>query len=242
MAYAPPTGNVLDFTWVGKSAYTPPVWNSVSFVFPLVAFTVDIAATIPVVAAQSVNHGTALAGVATIPVTAEMSLTYTGVNVEIDIAAAIPVVAAADAVHGVSASGVASIAVTAGMEAVHGVAASILATVPVTALQSVVHGIALDGIATIPVSASAALVHERYELRGEVRLNGILVNRRVRAYLRSSGALLGESDTVIGKFKVPAGFAPVECYVTPIDLSSDATDWLPPTANRITSVLAMDTA
>lgn len=82
----------------------------------------------------------------------------------------------------------------------------------------------------------------RYELRGEVRLSGILVNRRVRAYSRATGALLGEADTVVGRFHVPAGFAAAECYVTPIDLTEGANDWLPPTANRITSVLADDTA
>lgn len=83
-------------------------------------------------------------------------------------------------------------------------------------------------------------IHARYELRGEVREGGVLVNRRVRAYLRSTGALVGEADTVVGKFNVPATSA-AEHYITPIDLSEFAADWLPPTANRIVPVLAFDT-
>lgn len=75
-----------------------------------------------------------------------------------------------------------------------------------------------------------------------MRLSGILVNRRVRAYSRASGSLLGEADTVIGKFRVPTGFVPTECYITPIDLDASATDWLATTANRITSELASGSA
>lgn len=92
------------------------------------------------------------------------------------------------------------------------------------------------------ITGLAPAQHPRHELRGEVRLGGVLVNRRVRAYARDTGALLGEADTVAGKFRVHAGFAAIECYATPIDLSPGATDWLPPTANRILAVLASDTA
>jgi len=49
-------------------------------------------------------------------------------------------------------------------------------------------------------------------------------------------------DTVIGKFRLHTGFTPAEHYITPIDLAEGATDWSPPTANRIVSVLALDTA
>lgn len=203
---------------------------------------IDIAATIPVAAAQSLAHGLALDGVASVPVTAAMGLEYTTVDIDIDVAASVTVTAAANVVQGVAVAGVASIPVTADLSAAHGVSVAAVATVPVTALQSVVHGVALDGIAAISLSAASDITVERYELRGEVRLSGVLVNRRVRAYLRSSGALLGEADTSVGRFRVHTGFAPVECYVTPIDMSEGATDWLPPTANRITSVLADDTA
>jgi len=98
------------------------------------------------------------------------------------------------------------------------------------------------GAAAIPITAAGAAVHQRYELRGEVRLGGVLVNRRVRAYSRDTGELLGQADTVAGKFRVHAGFAAIECYAVPIHLDAAATDWLPPTANRILAVLASDTA
>lgn len=92
-----------------------------------------------------------------------------------------------------------------------------------------------------PLGAPAAVgTVVRYELRGEVRDQGVLVNRRVRAYLRETGALVGESDTVAGQFAVPVGFAADEYYVLPIDLGSAAADFSPPCANRVASVLAMD--
>lgn len=176
------------------------------------------------------------------PVTASMDLDYTAIDVDIDVAASVPVTATFDAVHGVATDGIATVPVTADLSAAHGVALSATAVIEVVALQDLAHGVALDSIASVALAAAANIEVERYELRGEVRLAGVLVNRRVRAYLRSSGALLGESDTAVGRFRVHTGFAPAECYVTPIDMTEGATDWLPPTANRITSVLAMDTA
>ncbi|MCM2310296.1 MAG: hypothetical protein NDI84_02735 [Steroidobacteraceae bacterium] len=82
----------------------------------------------------------------------------------------------------------------------------------------------------------------RYELRGEVRDQGVLVNRRVRAYRRSNGALIAEVDTVGGLFALPVGFSPAEYYLVPVNLDPAATDYAPPCANRVTSVLAMDAA
>ena len=102
------------------------------------------------------------------------------------------------------------------------------------------HGVAGAGSVVFDFVPAAVAAHPRYELRGEVRLAGVLVNRRVRAYLRSTGAMVGEADTTAGRFAVHAGFAPAEHTVTPIDLSDDATDWQPPTANRVLSVLAED--
>ena len=94
----------------------------------------------------------------------------------------------------------------------------------------------------VPVVGACSAVHLRYELRGEVRVGGVLVNRRVRAYLRDTGALVSQGDTTAGRFALPAGFDEAEHYVVPIDLAPGATDWLPPAANRIVSVLAMDEA
>lgn len=80
----------------------------------------------------------------------------------------------------------------------------------------------------------------RYELRGEVRDQGVLVNRTVRVYRRDTGALTAEGDTVSGAFAIHAGFAAGEYYLVPINLDPAATDFAPPCANRVTSVLAMD--
>lgn len=132
------------------------------------------------------------------------------------------------------------IAVSAALSGSHGVAVSAAAAVDVRATQSVAHGVCGDSAATVALVAAVDITVLRYEVRGEVRDGGVLVNRRVRAYLRSSGALLGENDTVAGRFKVHAGFAAVECYITPIDLSDTASDWLPPTANRVFAALASD--
>lgn len=80
----------------------------------------------------------------------------------------------------------------------------------------------------------------RYRLAGEVRINGVLVDRRVRAYRRSDGALVAQGDTVAGAFDLHVGFAADEYTVIPIDLASGATDYTPPAANRVLSVLAQD--
>lgn len=80
----------------------------------------------------------------------------------------------------------------------------------------------------------------RYELRGEVRDDGALVNRTVRAYRRDTGALAGSVETEMGRFVIPVGFGPDEYVVIPIDLSPAAADFAPPCANRVLSVLAQD--
>lgn len=86
------------------------------------------------------------------------------------------------------------------------------------------------------LTGTATAQHPRYEVRGQVRLAGVAVERRVRAYGRDVGELLGQGDTVGGFFNVHTGFAAIECTVLPIDLSADATDYEPPAANRVWSV------
>ena len=240
MSYTPPTPP--DFSFVGALAYTPPASTVVAFSWAPTDATIDIAASIPVVAAQAAAHGIGLDSVASVPVTADMALEHTAIDVDITLLATVPVTAAFDIAHGVVADSVASIPITAELAAVHGVALAATAVIAVTALQNIAHGVAVDGIASVALAAAASIEVERYELRGEVRLGGVLVNRRVRAYQRLSGAMIGEVDTVIGKFALHTGFEPMECYITPIDLTEGATDWSPPTANRIMSVLALDTA
>ena len=79
-------------------------------------------------------------------------------------------------------------------------------------------------------------------MRGEVRLTegGLLVQRRVRVYSRETGALVGQGDSVGGYFRVPCDLNSAEYVILPIDLSESATDFAPPVANRVTSVLARD--
>jgi hypothetical protein len=102
------------------------------------------------------------------------------------------------------------------------------------------HGITGEGAATLSFTPAGAGMHPRYELRGQVLDGGTLVDRRVRAYRRSTGALAHEVDTVAGQFTIAAGFALDEFYLVPIDLSSTAEDWAPPVANRVLSVLKVD--
>lgn len=103
---------------------------------------------------------------------------------------------------------------------------------------AVVRGAARVGGPRGRILAHATVV--RFELRGIVRNQGVLVERRVRAYDRVTGALVGEADTAGGVFAIHTGFEPAEYVVLPIDLSESATDYAPPAANRVLSVLAQD--
>lgn len=114
-------------------------------------------------------------------------------------------------------------------------------TVTFSAEGAGAHGVAGAGAATITFSAAGVGVVERYELRGEVRLTGILVNRLVRAYRRDTGDLVGEASTIAGRFRIHTGFVAREHVIIPIDTDDAAADWAPPCANRVLSVLAQDT-
>lgn len=159
-------------------------------------------------------------------------------------AGVIPVTADGVATHTGPVAGVGAGAIdcTASGAGAHGVAGVGAGAINCTAAGTAAHGVSGEAFGVIPLSCAGTAIHERYELRGEVREGGVLVNRRVRAYLRSTGALVGESDTVVGKFNVNAGFSQAEHYVIPIDLGEFASDWLPPAANRILPVLAYDLA
>lgn len=85
--------------------------------------------------------------------------------------------------------------------------------------------------------------HLRYEIRGAVRREGVPLARRVRCYDLATGDLLGQADTVAGKYRVPAGLdADRLCTLIPIDLDEGAADWRPVAANRVPVVLADDSA
>jgi hypothetical protein len=104
------------------------------------------------------------------------------------------------------------------------------------------HGVAGLGAPTMPFLPVGAGIVERYELIGEVRTQGVLVNRQVRAYRRDTGELVGNMATTLGRFKMHAGFSAIEHYLVPIDLDTLAEDFNPPCNNRIISVLAQDSA
>lgn len=136
--------------------------------------------------------------------------------------------------------GAVTLQVDATASASHGVRGTGDVELGVETVGGAAHGIAGDGASTLTLTADATTTHARYELRGEVRQAGVLVNRRVRVYLRDSGAMLGEVDTTVGRFSMHAGFAPAEHYIVPIHLDDAAVDWTPPVANRVLSVLAQD--
>lgn len=158
--------------------------------------------------------------------------------------------AAPDAVEGTAAATVTTISIDgaalAAFGAVTGSAAGTFAALTVGGVAVAVTGAAGTASGAIPFalvfSGAIAALHPRYELRGQVRLAGVPVERRVRAYARSTGVLLGQGDTTGGFFRIAAGFAEIECTVLPIDLDAGATDYEPPTANRVLCVLAEDGA
>lgn len=124
----------------------------------------------------------------------------------------------------------------------HGVSFAGSPEVPaINCTGQVAHGVSFTGAPTIaPLAAVGALLHPRYSVKGEVRNAGVLVNRTVRAYLRDTGELVGSQFTSVGRFDIHTGFAEHEYYVMPIDLDSGADDFIPPVANRVLSVLAVD--
>ena len=139
-------------------------------------------------------------------------------------------------------AGAGVLVITGAATAAHGIAGAAAGALAFTGSATAAHGISATGAGAIGFTGACVAVHLRYEVRGEVRLGGILVNRRVRCYKRSTGELTGQADTVAGRYRVHAGFDDAEVTTMAIDLAEGATDWIPPTANRLVPVLADDTA
>lgn len=112
--------------------------------------------------------------------------------------------------------------------------------VGVDAFAAGAHGVGGAALAHLSIGSAAAGQVARYEVRGIVRDGAALVDRRVRVYLRSSGELVAQADTVSGAFRIPVGAEAGEYTIVPIDMTGDATDWSPPCANRVVSVLVVD--
>jgi hypothetical protein len=106
------------------------------------------------------------------------------------------------------------------------------------------HGIRGTGAATLAaLVASGTAIHYRYELRGTVKLNDILVPRQVRIYRRSTGELAATVDATFGTWKTHVSLDPAEeFYAVAIDTGADAVDFAPPISNRLTGCLADDNA
>ena len=225
MSYTWPDPDDIAISWAGDDAYSFPADPGaleISFGEQQGA-TGTGAGEIDVSGSGQASHGVRGAG------SGEADITGSGAGL-----------AGVETVVGV-ASGEADI--TGSGEGAHGVLGAATGEADVLGEALARHGVRGAGSGEIDVSGSSAGLHLRYELRGEVRLSGVLVNRRVRAYRRDTGALVGEADTVAGRFRVNAGVGEArEHYLIPIDMSEDATDWLPPAANRIVSVLADDAA
>lgn len=243
MSYTRPSASAADATWLGAAAYTRPAQSAADATWAPAEARVDLVATVPVTAALSLSHGVVAGIAASLPITAALELEHAFAGVVIDVAAQVPVAAAASADVGVSAGLLAAVPIAAALSLAHGVDVAIVASLPITAGAAAAHGVVADAItATLPITAAINFVVPRYEVRGEVRLDGMLVNRRVRCYKRSTGELVGQADTVAGLYRVPVGFDDSEVYATAIHLDDAASDWLPPTANRLIPVLASDTA
>ena len=178
MSYTPPASTAADFTFAG--VYTPPASTAADLSFAPTSYTGVGAVTLDITAAATGAHGVAGAGAVTLEISAAASGEHLSGTVEGDGAVTLDITAAATGAHGVTGTG--------------------SVTLEFSAAAAGAHGEAGQGAATLTFTAAAVGVHERYEVRGEVRQAGVLVNRRVRAYRRDTGALVGEGDTVAGPF------------------------------------------
>lgn len=222
MSYTPPAGNAANFSWVGVAPYTPPAGSAANFSWAPSGIVGEGAGSLAFAGAGVAAHGVAGVGAGGLVFTGEGIAEHESPSVEGVGDGALGFSGEALAAHGIAGSGIGSFAFSGA-----GVGA---------------HGISSASAGDLAFGGEGVAQHLRYEVRGEVRLSGVLVNRRVRCYARASGALMGQADTVAGHYRVHAGFDEAEVYVTAIDLSVGATDWIPPTANRLVPMLADDTA
>ena len=254
LGFAPLTTRPLDTTPAAPGPYVRLANGAVNFQFTGAAptstdltwagagsATGDGAGTLDLTAVGSAAHGVAGAGATTLELSAAGEGEYTSIVIVASAAITLDLGMSVDAAHGVASTGAETLSLTADSAAGHGAAGAGATTLTLTAAARGAHGVAGACDTTLTLTAVSVAVHQRYELTGEVRMAGILVNRRVRAYRRDTGALVSEVDTTAGGFKLQAGFnIETEFTVMPIDLDSDATDWTPPVANRVLPQLAFD--
>lgn len=222
MSYTPPAGNAADVSWVGAPAYTAPSGSAANITWSQGSISGTGAGTLDFTGASIAAHGIAGAGSGTLDFVGSGAGEYT-----------------ISAVDGVGAG---VLGFTGAGTSAHGIAGAATGDLDFAGAGTAAHGVAAAGAGVLGFAGSCVALHLRYEVRGEVRIAGVLVNRRVRCYKRASGALAGQTDTAAGRYRVHAGFDDAEVYVAAIDLADDATDWIPPVANRLVPVLADDTA
>ena len=220
MSYTPPVGSAAHLSWAGVPAYTAPAGDAADFSWAPSGTTGTGAGTLTFTGAATAAHGIAGTGAG--------ALAFTGAG------------AAEHTSAGVEGAGAGALAFTGAATAAHGIAGTAAGALAFTGSGTSAHGIAATGAGAIGFTGACVAAHLRYEVRGEVRLSGVLVNRRVRCYKRSTGELVGHADTVAGLYRVPAGFDDGEVYTMAIHLDEAATDWIPPAANRLVPVLAED--
>lgn len=221
MSYTAPPGSAADVSWAGVGTYTAPSGDAANASWVDGLFGTG-AGALAFTCSGAAAHGVAGVGVGALGFTGAGTAEHSGAVVEGQGEGALSFAGAGAGAHGVAGAGAGAIAFSGAASGAHGVAAA--------------------GAGSVQFSCAAVAQHLRYEVRGEVRLGGVLVNRRVRCSKRATGELTGQADTVGGRYRVHAGFDDAEVYVTAIDLAGSATDWSPPTANRLVPVLADDAA
>jgi hypothetical protein len=248
VSYTPPT-LPLNVTWEGTDAYTAPTLPLDVSWQPAAPATITghVLTSTPrptTTATATVGASPAVTGTAR-PTAYRPAVTASGV---------VPIVAQirADS-HQPLATVAGTLPVVGRLTATgHRPAATATGAIIVTgALSALGHRPAGTATGTVPIVGSArpaahhpTLTAEgtvlRYVLRGAVRNQGVLVERTVRAHRLDDGALAGEVQTVGGLFDLDVGFGADDYYVLALDLAPEGTDYAPPIANRVRSVLVQD--
>jgi hypothetical protein len=222
VSYTPPAGNAANVSWVGVAAYTPPAGGAANVSWAPTGPAGTGAGILGFTGAGAGVHGVSGAGAGV--------LVFSG---------------GGTGEHGfapVLGTGAGELGFAGAGAGRHGVAGAGAGVLGFAGAGAGAHGVAGAGAGAVAFAGSGLGVHQRYEVRGEVRLSGVLVNRRVRCSKRATGELMGQADTVDGRYRVHAGFDAAEVYMVAIDLSGGATDWVPAAANRLVPVLADDAA
>lgn len=200
MSFTPPAPNAVNFTAIGYYepgrvrhafpvpvvGYVAPLGSAVNFTETYYAYPTGLEANFGVPTQTAVQE----IGAVTFEFFPEGHFTHIGTLTSGAGAAVLDFVAEGHFKHGVK-----------------GVGAVTFDMIPEAHAK---HGIKGFGAATLDFVPSGVGVVVRYEVRGEIRLQGALVNRRVRTYNRASGDMVGDVNSVAGKFKVHAGFAAEE--------------------------------